>query len=56
MPENVQAPVKQGEPAGHAKYFLNGTEIGCVDIIYDKDVEKAQFVDYLKKTFGFFLL
>ncbi|MBE5874923.1 MAG: D-alanyl-D-alanine carboxypeptidase [Lachnospiraceae bacterium] len=56
MPESVQAPVKQGEPAGHAKYFLNGTEIGCVDIIYDKDVEKAQFIDYLKKTFGFFLL
>ncbi len=56
LPEKVKAPVKAGEEAGCARYFLNGTEIGKAPVLYGQDIEKALFLDYLKKTIGFFLL
>ena len=56
LPDKAVAPVKQGEEAGRVRYLLNGAEIGSVPIVYEKDVPKAEFKDYLKKTFGFFLL
>lgn len=56
LPQSAKAPVKAGEQAGRAKYFLNGAEIGSIPILYEADVEKAVFKDYLKKVAGFFLL
>lgn len=56
LPQCVEAPVAEGETAGMAKYILNGMEIGNVSILYAEDVEKAGYMDYLRKVFGFFLL
>lgn len=56
MPETAQAPIAEGEQAGVARYMLNGTEIGKVPILYAQEIEKAGYFDYLRKTFGFFLL
>lgn len=56
LPETVQAPVVKGAEAGRARYLLNGMEIGSVPVVYAEDVEKALYVDYLKKVFGDFLL
>ena len=50
LPEEKKAPIKKGDKAGEAVYYLNGEEIGRVDILYKADVEKASFVDYLKKA------
>ncbi len=56
LPEGVQAPVKEGGQAGNARYYLNGTEIGSVPILYADTVEKAGYLDYLKKVWNGFLL
>jgi len=56
LPETADAPIKAGEEAGRAKYLLNGIEIGQVPILYNEDIEKATYKDYLKKAAGFFLL
>lgn len=56
LPEMAKAPIKQGETAGYARYYLNGNEIGNVPILYTADVEKAGYGDYLLKIFRNFLL
>lgn len=56
LPESVSAPVSEGSQAGKAKYYLNGAEIGSVPILYAESVEKAGYVDYLKRIWGLFLL
>ncbi len=56
LPESAQAPAVEGSEAGRVRYYLNGSEIGNVPILYAGTVEKAGFTDYLKKVFGFFLL
>ncbi len=56
LPETVAAPVVEGEQAGVARYLLNGVEIGNVAILYERDILKAGYFDYLKKIMGFFLL
>lgn len=56
LPDTAAAPLKQGEEAGKARYFLGGAEIGSVPVLYAADVEKAVYTDYLKKIFGYFLL
>ncbi len=56
VPESVEAPVTEGQQAGVAKYYLNGTEIGSVPVLYGGSVEKARYIDYLKKIWGNFLL
>ena len=48
LPEKVTAPVKKGETAGRAVYTLDGQEIGSVAILYQEDVEAAEYVDYVK--------
>ncbi len=49
--EQIKAPVKEGDIAGKAVYFLNGQEIGSVSLLIKESVEKAGFWDYLKKAF-----
>lgn len=56
LPEVAQAPVTEGSVAGRARYLLNGTEIGSVPILFGETVEKAGYLDYLRKAVGFFLL
>lgn len=56
LPKSVQAPVTEGGEAGKARYLLNGSEIGSVPILYGATVEKAGYLDYLKKVVGFYLL
>ncbi len=56
LPEAAQAPVTAGSVAGRARYLLNGTEIGSVPILFGETVEKAGYLDYLRKAVGFFLL
>lgn len=56
LPETVKAPVEEGSEAGRARYLLNGAEIGSVPIVFAESVEKATYIDYLKKIFDFFLI
>ena len=44
----VDAPVKKGSKAGEMIYSAGGKELGRVDILYDKTVRKATYMDALK--------
>ena len=56
LPEQVTAPVKEGDVAGEAVYYLEGKEIGRADIVYFQSIEKAGYKDYLKKVWEKMLL
>ncbi len=55
LPESVPAPVKENDIAGRVVYTLDGREIGSVNILYSKTVEKATFRDYFSKALFFYL-
>ena len=50
MSEEITAPVKKGDVAGKAVYLINGKEIGSVNILFDRDIEEAGFLDCLKEA------
>lgn len=52
----MEAPILKGDIVGQAVYYLNGTEIGTVNILCKEDVEKAGFLDYWKKIWFNYLL
>lgn len=56
LPEEVTAPVREGDTVGEAVYFLEGKEIGRCDVVYFQSVEKAAYKDYLKKVWEKMLL
>ena len=56
LPEEVQAPVEEGQKAGEAVYRLNGETLGTVNVVYAQSVAAAGFRDYLKKVLAYFLL
>ncbi len=56
LPEEVTAPVKEGDVVGKTVYYLEGKEIGTCDIVYFQSVEKAAYKDYLKKVWEKMLL
>lgn len=56
LPEAVNAPIIKGETAGEAVYKLGGIEVGRCPIIYQEDIDKAKFPDYLQKVVWKFLL
>ena len=56
LPDKVQAPIREDEEAGRVKYLLNGAEIGSVPLLFAEDVEKATYIDYLRKIFYLFLM
>lgn len=56
LPELVEAPVEQGTKVGEAVYSLNGETLGKVDILYAESVEKAEYKDYLREIFLYFLM
>ncbi len=56
LPDEVTAPVAEGEVVGKTVYYLDGQEIGTSDIVYFQSVEKARYTDYLKKVYRKMLL
>jgi len=46
----VEAPIEKGAEVGYISYSLEGGEIGRVPIIASEPVEKALFIDYLKRV------
>ncbi len=55
LPEQVEAPVMEGDVAGYAVYTLNGQEIGKTEIIYTESLEKASFRDYFMQALTYML-
>lgn len=47
--KEIHAPVKKGEQAGTAEYYLEGKKIGSVNIVFSEGVEKAGYGDYVEK-------
>lgn len=56
LPEQVQAPVKEGDVAGEAIYLLAGNKLGSVPIVFKETIPEAVYKDYVRKAFGEFLL
>ena len=56
LADTAEAPIQKGQQAGSAVYYLNGVKIGSVDLVYGKDVEKANYSDILKKVYDKLLL
>ena len=51
----IHAPVKKGEQAGEAEYYLDGKKIGSVKIVFSEGVRKAGYGDYVEKIWKKFL-
>ena len=54
LKKSTDAPVKKGSKAGTADYYLNGKKIGSVNLFFSEKVEKAGYMDYVKKVFKTF--
>ena len=52
--DKVKAPVKKGDLAGTAEYYLDGEKIGSVNIRFQEGTKKAGYSDYVKKVWGQF--
>ncbi len=56
MKKSLKAPVKQGEKAGEAIYYLDNKEIGKVDILTVQSVKKATYKSSLEEMMGEYFL
>lgn len=56
LPEELEAPVTEGEKVGVLRYELGGKVLGEVEIFAAEAVEKAGFGDYLRKLLGSWFL
>lgn len=54
--EMLEAPVEEGTEVGKIIYTLDQKEIGSVAIIAAETVEKAYYIDYLKRVFLKYLI
>ncbi len=45
IPENLRAPIKNGETVGKIVYKINGEQIGTSDIFVSESVERIEFFD-----------
>lgn len=54
--KSVKAPVKKGDKMGSAKYYLNGNEIGNIDILAQESVRKIDMASAFKNICLHFLL
>jgi D-alanyl-D-alanine carboxypeptidase (penicillin-binding protein 5/6) len=52
LEDEVSAPVKKGDTAGELCYYMDGKEIGRVELLYAADVEKATYFDCIQEMFG----
>lgn len=50
MKTEVQAPVKKGGRAGAMHYYMNGKELGSVDVLYADSVGKATYADCIRRV------
>ncbi len=44
LPQNISAPVKKGDKIGTVDFYLGDTQIGGVDVVSTKDVDKMTFL------------
>ncbi len=51
--ENICAPVQAGTVLGKAHIFLDGQEIGCINLVADRDYKQASFWERLKDIVAF---
>ena len=56
LSKSMKAPVKQGEKAGEAIYYLNGKEIGRVDILTTQHIAQTTYKTSLADTLQNYLL
>lgn len=49
MNESIQAPVAQGDILGNIIYSLGGKELGSIPIVAAENIERASYMDYMKK-------
>ncbi len=56
LKKEVKAPVKQGDKVGEAKYYLNGEEIGSVDILTVEEVKEISYKSAMGDTLRKYLL
>lgn len=54
--DNITAPIAEGDIAGEAIYYLNGNEIGRVDIIFTEAVSEAGIGNYFLNNLRKYLL
>lgn len=50
--KSVEAPVKKGDSAGVAEYYLDGKKLGEVKLYFTKGARRSGYVDYLKELCG----
>jgi D-alanyl-D-alanine carboxypeptidase (penicillin-binding protein 5/6) len=54
--ENLVAPIEEGARVGEIVYKISNTVLGSVDIVSTQAVEKAYYIDYLKKVMVKYLI
>ena len=52
----IEAPVEKGQQIGELVYYLDGQELGKIEIVAAKAVDRADYLHYVKKGFGYWLL
>lgn len=50
--DSIEAPVEQGQVLGTIKYYLNNSELGCVDLVADTSVDKIGLLNMTKYIFN----
>ena len=54
--KELTAPVEEGQEIGKLTYMLGEKELGSVSILASEAIAKAGYSEYLKRSFGYFLL
>ena len=54
LSDTHDAPIEKDGKAGEMIYFLNGSKIGSVNILYNSYVKEAKYGDYLKQILKFY--
>ncbi|MBQ8559102.1 MAG: D-alanyl-D-alanine carboxypeptidase [Tyzzerella sp.] len=52
--EDIKAPIKKGQKLGEAKYYLDGKELGRVDIVAAEDMKEITYGSALKDVLSYF--
>lgn len=56
LEKDIKAPIKKGDKVGVAKYYLNGAEIGSIDILATESIKKVSYRSSIEDTAKEFLL
>ncbi len=51
LPQNITAPIKQGDKLGEILFVLDGETLTSVDIIAKEDIEKIGLFSVIKKVY-----